>query len=395
MNRGGRLAVAVAVAAAWVCSFGNARADPYRLHAEALGQSEPDRAGLIVLGGHAQPHEWVSAEASVWTGVGTEIDGDVLTLVVRIRDPGGRGDAQLGRFVIGPGAIRPLHVDGVAGRLRLPLEFGIEAFGGIPVEPQFAAIGELDWVVGGRISHALGDYGSVGVAYMQRRDDGYLADQEVGLDFGAAVVDWLDVATRFSMDLTDDPGLSEANVSAAMHHGPWRLELFGIERSPSRILPASSLFTVLGDVPSELVGANGRFRVAPRLDLRATSAVRFFDDDAHESLSLGATLRLDDLGEGAVGLEGRREGAPEGGWTGARLTLRVPFGAGFGGSTELELVVPDHGDRGDVWPWGLVALRYDLAPGWEVSAAALAAASAQYSFRFDALVKLTAIWEGT
>jgi hypothetical protein len=372
-----------------------ARADPYRLRAEALGQSRADRAGLIVLGGRGQPHEWVSAEASVWAGLGTEVDGDVLTLLVRVRDPGGLGEVQLGRFVVGPGAIRPVHLDGAAGRLRLPLGFGLELFGGIPVAPRFEALGQLDWIAGGRISHALGDWGSFGFAYAHRRDDGFLADQELGVDVGAALADFADVAARVAMDLTDDPGLSEANLSVALHDGPWRLELFGIERSPSRILPASSLFTVLGDVPSTLAGANGRLRVAPRLDVRTTLAARVFGDVVYESLAVGATLRLDDLGEGAIGIEGRREGTPEGGWTGVRITARVPIVGSFRASTELELVVPDDDQRGSVWPWGLVALAYTIAEGWDVSAAALASASAQYSFRFDALVRLSAAWEGT
>jgi hypothetical protein len=371
-----------------------ARADPYRLQADALGQSRADRVGLIALGGRARPNEWVSAEASVWAGAGTDVDADVLTLVVRVREPSGLGDAQLGRFVIGPGAIRPIHVDGVAGRLRLPLGFGVEAFGGIPVTPRFDNYGELDWVVGGRVSYALGDYGSVGLAYMHRRNDGFLADQEVGVDFGAPLADWLDLAGRVAMDLTDDPGLSEANLSLAAHDGPFRVELFGIQRSPSRILPATSLFTVLGDVPSRLGGANARWRLAPRLDLRATGAIRLFDDTgAYESLLLGATLRLDDTGDGALGLEGRREGTPEGGWTGVRATARVPLGGGFGASTEIEIVVPDGRQRGDVWPWGLLALRYDLA-GWEISAAALASSSPEYVFRFDALLRVATRWEG-
>jgi hypothetical protein len=234
------------------------------------------------------------------------------------------------------------------------------------------------------------------VAYYHRRDDGFLADQEVGIDFGSAVTDWLDLAARVAMDLTDDPGLSEANLSVVAHVGPWRVELFGIQRSPSRILPATSLFSVLGDVPSRLAGANARLRLAPRLDVRTSAAVRLFENtDGYESLLVGAILRLDDLGDGALGIEGRREGTPEGGWTGLRVTARVPLGGGFGASTELELVVPDNGNgnTGSVWPWGLVALRYEL-DGWEISAATLALASPQYTFRFDALLRLATRWEG-
>lgn len=372
----------------------SAQPGPATLRVTALGQTRLDQVGLISIGGGYRANEWLSAEASIWGGAGSEVDADVLTLVVRARHPGGLGDVRVGRFILTMGAIRPLHLDGAAGRVRLPYRFTVEAFGGLPVVPHFGTYGRVDWAAGGRLSYALGDYGSVGLAYYQRRDGGLLADQEIGIDFGGAVLDWLDVAGRAALDITGQPGLSEVNFSVVAHDGPWRADLFGIQRSPSHILPATSLFSVLGDIPSTLAGANGRYRIAPRLDLKAMAAMRFFDGlRAYESLKLGSTLRLDALGKGAIGLEARREGTPEGGWIGLRGTARVPIVYGLGAVTELELVVPDVNDRGSVWPWGMLALRYDLE-NWRFSAAALALASPQYRFRFDALLRIETRWGG-
>ena len=62
-------------------------------------------------------------------------------------------------------------------------------------------------------------------------------------------------------------------------------------------------------------------------------------------------------------------------------------------ATELELVVPDEQDRGEVWPWALAALSWRCAP-WEAAIAIEASASPELSSRFDILARLAHHWEG-
>jgi hypothetical protein len=186
--------------------------------------------------------------------------------------------------------------------------------------------------------------------------------------------------------------VSEAVVSTAARRGAWRFELTGIHRSPSRLLPATSLFSVLGDTPSNRLGAQLRWRAAPRLDLDGGAAAIALGDDVGVDVSARARLRLDDRGEGACSLELRR--ASLGGWTGGRAALVVPLAGKVVVAAELELAVPDEADgRGAIWPWGLVALRWRPARAWETAVAVEASAGPSEVARLDALFRLSRSWE--
>ena len=291
------------------------------------------------------------------------------------------------------------------------IRFDVEAYAGIPVLPDLATSRAWDWVTGGRVSRRIGDWGSVGVAYMQERDDGELATEEVGVDGGAALGAHDDLAGKLAYDVAN-PGVAEATVTASDRHGALRSEVYATYIAASHILPATSLFTVLGDVPSVRVGTTLTWRAAPRLDVTGDIAVRRSDGDAIDgpapvaqtaavdevgeviapAIVLRATLRLDDRGSSALGAELRRDGAGDAGWTGARATARLALPYALAASSELELVVPDH-DRGlgRVWPWALVALSRSWGP-WHAAIALEAQASPEDRSRLDVLAQLGRTW---
>jgi hypothetical protein len=197
------------------------------------------------------------------------------------------------------------------------------------------------------------------------------------------------VAAFGDYDVTS-PGLAEARASAAARWGDWRVELFGSQMSPGRLLPATSLFSVLGDVASQTVGATVRWRAAPRLDLLASGAGQDVAGGAGGNAWLRATLRLDDRGAGSLGLEVRRVDVPGTQWTGVRAIGAVPLGKGFRYSSEIEIVVPDQPDgRGAAWPWGLSALSWRSLGGWEVAGALEASSTPLHRYEADALLRLT------
>jgi hypothetical protein len=364
-----------------------ARADELELRADVLGALEP-AAGLLVLDASGETTEWFSAEAVVWAGAGEDDEIDALVIAVEVHDPWHYGVLRLGRFVETPGALSPTHLDGGSLLLRLPFSFRLEAFGGVPVAPDEPSRA-YDWIAGGRVSRAFGDWGSLGLAYQQRRDEGVIIDHEVGADASLVLTEWLDAGGRLAWDL-EDAGVEEAHASLVFHEEIWRFEAFMTERSPSRLLPSTSLFTVLGDVPSLLFGGSFRVRAAPRLDLSAAGGVRLLDGEAGESLRLGAKLRLDDEGEGAIGVEGRRERNVDAAFTGLRLTSRFPLVDTLSFSAEVELAIPDDGgQRGDVWPWGRVALAWEPIEDLEIAAAMIAGSSPQSIARFDGLARLS------
>ena len=135
------------------------------------------------------------------------------------------------------------------------------------------------------------------------------------------------------------PASPRRRASAAVRSGDWRLELFGSQLSPGRLLPATSLFSVLGDLPSQTVGATVRWRAAPRLDLLASGAGQDVASGLGGNGWLRATLRLDDQGDGSLGLEVRRVDVPGAQWTGVRAIAAIPLGEG------LSLLVRDRDRR--------------------------------------------------
>jgi hypothetical protein len=369
-------------------------ADPIRLRADALATTHAP-AGLLMLEAEGTAAERVSAEAVVWMAAeharGDGATGDVLVIALRGRTKSHRANGQLGRFVSTLGALRPVHVDGVGGRLRLPAAIDIEAVAGMPVVPGLASARSWDWFAGGRVARRIGEAGSIGVAYGQRRDAGLLVTEEVGFDAGLALGKRHDVGARVAYDVAN-PGIAEIALTSSHRRKSLRAELYAVHREASHLLPATSLFSVIGDVPSQRAGGVLTWRAAPRLDLIADAGARRIEPDYGLELVGRARLRLDDRGTSALGAELRRSGVGEDMWTGARGTARLALPRSFTASAELELVIPDvDRGRGTVWPWALAALAWQRGD-WQAAVAVEASASAEYRHRIDALAQLSRRW---
>lgn len=386
-------------AAALACVVvATASAEPLRLRADAFSSAEP-MTGFLVLQGRDKMRPWLDLEALVWAGGSDqtkgnveELSGDALVAAVRLRDPKGRGTARLGRFVLVSGAMRPVHLDGAQVVVRSRRGPALELFGGIPVVPRGSIDRDrsYDWLVGARTSWVREDWGAAGLSFFERREGGALSDLEAGIDVTAIPVPWLDLTLTAAYDLLH-PGLSDARLAMAGRRGPVRGETYLIRRSPSRLLPATSIFSVLGDVPSDEVGGSARWRLAPRLDVFGAAALREVDGDPSWHLTLRTTLRLDDRGRGALSIEGRRLGQA---WTGARAAARVPLGEKLMATSELEIVFPSEpAGRGDIWPWGLVGLTWQPHRSWELAAAIEGSASTQHERQVTAIGRATRRWE--
>ncbi|HEY3820313.1 MAG TPA: hypothetical protein VGL81_24280 [Polyangiaceae bacterium] len=374
----------------WLSS--NAGAQPLRLRGDAIAEAQSP-AGLVVLQGEDSARPWMDVEGLVWAGAKPSLTGDVLVLAIRLREPHGYGEVRVGRFVLATGAILPVQIDGAEVVARAPWGSTVETFGGLPVVPRFGPRA-YDWLTGGRIAQSIASRATLGLSYLQRREDGEISDEELGADFAAAPSRWLDVAARGAYDLTS-PGIADALFSAATRVDDWRFEVFAADRSPSRLLPATSLFSVLGDFPSQSVGGTVKWRAAPRLDLLASGAGQDVGGALGGNGWLRATLRLDDRGDGNMGLELRREDVSTAQWTGVRALCAQPLGRGFRYSTELEIVVPDHPDgRGAAWPWGLMALSWRSRSAWEVAGALEASSTPLHRYETDALVRVAYVFGG-
>ncbi|HZJ65267.1 MAG TPA: hypothetical protein VFD36_17265 [Kofleriaceae bacterium] len=384
-----------AVARRWfvvIALIGSARVDagPLQLRADALATTASP-AGLLTLEADGSPGRGLSAEAVVWMGSADDARTDVLVMVLRAHTADGWASARVGRFVASLGALRPVQIDGAAGRLRLPLLLDLEAMAGIPVEPGLMTARSWNWIAGGRLARRIGDGGSIGVAYTQRRDDARLASEELGVDAGLALGRRDDVGAKLAYDLAN-PGIAEIALTASHRSKALRTELYGGYRSASHLLPATSLFTVLGDVPAERAGAVATWRAAPRLDVIADVGARRVDRDIAPAMVLRARLRLDDGGASAVTGELRRDGVGDDMWTGARCAARIALPRSLAITTEVELVRPDlDRGRGTLWPWALAALGWDDGT-WQAALAVEASASPEDRRRVDVLGQLGRRW---
>jgi hypothetical protein len=371
---------------------GNARADPLRLRGDALAAAQAP-AGLLVLSADQRTGAWLDAEALVWLGAGTaqadDAAADALVVSVAARDPAGRGTIRVGRFVATAGALMPSHLDGAHARVRLPAAFELEGFGGLAVVPHFGPRA-YDWLAGGRVARRFGT-ARAGVGYLERRDARILDRRELAADA------WLplgpvELAGAAAWDAVG-AGLASLDVVTTYRRRRARFEVYARHRSPAHLLPATSLFSVLGDAPARQLGGRVSHRLAPRLDVSATAGLRRADGELDEELAAEARLRLDERGTSAVSLGLRRQGSPDGSFTGGRGAARVALGARLGVATELELAVPDDPrGRGAVWPWALAALTLKPGADWEVAAGLEASASPAERGRFDALVRVSQVW---
>jgi hypothetical protein len=261
----------------------------------------------------------------------------------------------------------------------------------MPVVPGLTTARTWSWIAGGRVARRIGDFGSLGVAYTQQRDDGRLTTEELGVDAGFGLGRRDDVGARLAYDLAN-PGLAEIALTASHRGTAMRAELYASQRSASHLLPATSLFTVLGDVPAQRAGAVVTWFAAPRLDVTADLGARRVDQDAAPDVTLRARLKLDARGASALTGELRRDGVGDEAWTGARAAARLALPRSLAFSTELELVRPDHDrGRGTLWPWALAALGWDDGT-WQAAVAVEASASPEDRRRLDVLGQLGRRW---
>lgn len=376
-------------------------AEPLRLRADALAEARSP-AGLVVVDARDQERPWLDAEALLWAGgrhdvttprewagLAAHSDADVLVLAMTLREPHGIGELKGGRFVLATGAIRPTHVDGVSLLARTPLGLTFEAAAGSPVLPQTGPR-RNDWIAAARMAETVAA-ASVGVSYFVHSTREGREREEVGADLAVAPFRWLDLAAKGSYDFVST-GIVEGLASAALRADDWRLELFGSHRSPARLLPATSLFSVLGDFPAEALGGTLRWNVAPRLDLLGTIAGQAVGHELGGYATASGTLRFDDRGAGALSLQARHQDVWMARWSGVKLAAFESFARHWRVSTELELADIQRAERAVVRPWGLLALVWSFGCG-EVAAAVEGASTPQNRSEVNALLRIAGAFE--
>ena len=356
--------------------------------ADALLAGRPEE-GLLILHSGYRNSPFADADALVWMGA-TQDDarGDVLVVSVRLHDPHGAYEARLGRFILSAGAVRPVSIDGVSVLGRAPTGSSVELFSGLPVAPELGSR-TFDWLAGGRIAQWLFDERlGAGVSYLHRRDGGALSAEELGADVSATPWSWLSLQAVAAFDLIDE-GLAQARASAFIHTERDHLELFAERSVAARLLPATSLFSVIGTTPSSELGADLLWGAFPRLDLGATLALSALDTTIGYRAAVRATLRLSDTEGAELFAEGSRRALGREAWTAAWLGGEWPLRA-LRVHAGVELVAADEPrDRGALWPWARAGAAYALGEHWLFAAGIGARASPEIASQVEALLRVS------
>lgn len=366
-----------------------ARADGHAvLDANALLAGRLDE-GLLVLHSGYRNSSWIDADALVWTGADAGGgDADVLVVSVRLRAPHGLGEARFGRFILSTGAVRPVQIDGASALGRLPNGSTVELFAGMPVVPELGPRA-FDWLAGARAGQWLFEQRlGAGVSYLHRRDAGELSAEELGADLSATPLPWASLHAVAAFDLIYDD-FAEARASALVHDEHDHVELFAAHRVAARLLPATSLFSVLGATPGAELGADGSWNAFPRLDLGATVALETLGDTLGYRAALRSTLRFSDVTESDLRVEVTRRELRDDGWSGARVSGAWPLARGLRAHASVELVRADHpGTRGALWPWSRAGMSYAIGARWLLSGALGLRATPELSRELTALVRV-------
>src|SRR5262249_36095548 len=144
---------------------------------------------------------------------------------------------------------------------------------------------------------------------------------------------------------------------------------------------------------SQIAGSTIRWAAAPRLDLLASAAGQDLGGDLGAFGFVRGTLRLDDEGDGSLGLEVRRQDVAFAHWSGVRMILAESLAAQWRASSELEIARADDTEgRSTVFPWGLAALGWHATSGWEAAAAVEAGSTPKYRFEVEGLVRISYAW---
>ena len=372
-----------------VAARGSAQAGAYvPTSADLLLQGRPAE-GLLVLRSGYRNSPYVDVDALVFVGATTDAwQGDVLSVSVVVREPHGLGQARLGRFIVGTGAVGPVQIDGGEVTLRAFAGSHVSVFGGAPVVPELGPR-TFDWLVGGRVGQQLAeDRVGFGMSYLHRRDAGQIDAEELGADATLEAASWLSLSAIGSWSLIAD-SLAELRGAALLHERGWQVELFGSRRIAARLLPATSLFSVIGAAASSSGGAEGSWRAFPRLQLGGTLALEGLDDELGYRAALRATLSLADEGPGHIGVEAIRRKLADEGFVGGAVRVQVPIGLVVQAHASAELVAADQPrDRGKLWPWLRFGASWTPSEHWLLAAAVGLRATPEYQRDAYALLRV-------
>jgi hypothetical protein len=194
--------------------------------------------------------------------------GDVDSLFLEARLLKRHLLVRIGRQLQIGGAARATQFDGVSARGIVTNGFGVEVFGGAPVQPRFA-VSNGDVIAGGRVfwSHAFDS--EVGASYVYALHRGYVARNDFALDGSYTPLRAVTVSGIAQWSL-EEARLAEAKLQALWQVTQKITVTADVQRTePDLFLDRDSIFAVFSEEVRNEAGGEAVWRVLQPLSISA------------------------------------------------------------------------------------------------------------------------------
>ena len=172
--------------------------------------------------------------------------GDVDSLFVEGRLLKQHLTLRLGRQLAVGGAMRATQFDGLTARGVLAGGFGIEAWGGAPVQPRFG-VSEGDALAGGRVFWNHGFDSEVGASYVYALRRGYLSRSDFALDGSWTPIRTVTISGIAQWEM-EDRRFAEGRLNALWQATKALQISLDVNRTrPDLFLDRSSIFAVFAE----------------------------------------------------------------------------------------------------------------------------------------------------
>ncbi|HUJ28470.1 MAG TPA: hypothetical protein VLW85_20755 [Myxococcales bacterium] len=222
---------------------------------------------------------------------------------------------RLGRQMVTGGAARATQIDGAFARI-VAKGVGAELYGGVPVDPRFAAA-RGDAIAGGRLFWNPAFDSELGASAVYALKRGYVARKDAGFDASVTPVRPLTLSGLAQWSV-DDRRLEEARLAALVQLAP-QLQIVGdVQRTaPDLFIDRNSIFAVFAEELRDEAGGEIVLRPLRPLSLSADWHWLRVEGGHGQRGGFRGTLRTGE--DGSLGVELRLLTQPDNGYKEARL----------------------------------------------------------------------------
>jgi len=301
---------------------------------------------------------------------------------------------RLGRQMIVEGSARMIHLDGAQLVLRLPLGFGLSAYGGSPVAPRFDARGtafatgssNADLAYGGRVSWSRGSLVTIGASVSMAKAGSQVSREEAGADLKLAPLHGLEILGSGFYSLYD--GRLAQATGAVQYQVVRSLALLAdVQRvEPDLLLPRNSILAVF--IADNRTDAGGGVHWTPLRTLTVDADYHFLGATDGNGNRVRAKGVFTGLARASLGADLQLLKIPDNGYVLGRLFGSREWGR-ISGTLDLWLYRYDKKVNDQDQSLGATLTGgYQLAPAWKVLLAATAGSDPFYKSRVDVMAKL-------